>query len=137
MDLGTIKGVKDALGGTVNDVVLTAVTGGVRTYLRRRGMQVGEMMPLFVNLGLGIALFSNAGKLFWGFNADWDVVSDLTAFVGGLRAAFRELCALVPGQSPLTVSETRKPSRRAHELVSTQAGSGDRAYRQRNSDGGE
>ena len=237
MDLGTIKRVKDALGGTVNDVVLTAVTGGVRTYLQRHGMQVGDMdfrafvpvstrsaeprgtmgnrvtgwivnlpigerdalrrfrqvrdttlrlkrsnyargaevlteiaewtspslmgmairlasqtalpfnlvvtnvpgpptplyllgsrlqavyplVPLFVNLGLGVALFSNAGTLFWGFNADWDVVPDLTAFVGGLHAAFRELCALVPGPSPLIVIETRKPSRRAHELISTAA----------------
>ncbi|MFI5365200.1 MAG: wax ester/triacylglycerol synthase family O-acyltransferase [Candidatus Binatia bacterium] len=231
MDLGTIKRVKDALGGTINDVVLTTVAGGVRTYLRRRGMQVGHldfrafvpvstrsaeqrgamgnrvagwivnlpigepdaltrfrhvrdatrrlkqsnhargaevltgiaewtspslmgmvmrrasqsalafnlvvtnvpgppvplyllgsrlqavypMVPLFVNLGLGIALFSNAGTLFWGVNADWDVVPDLTAFVGGLQAAFRELCALVPDQLPLTEIETRTPSRRAHE----------------------
>lgn len=237
MDLGTIKRVKDALGGTVNDVVLTTVAGAVRTYLRRRRMPVGTldfrafvpvstrsaeergtmgnqvagwivnlpigerdalkrfrhvrdttlrlkrsnharglevlteiaewaspslmgmairlaspttlpfnlvvtnvpgppiplyllgsrlqavypMVPLFVNLGLGIALLSNAGTLFWGFNADWDVVPDLTAFVGGLHAAFQELCALVPGASPLTVIETRKPSRRAHERVSTQA----------------
>jgi diacylglycerol O-acyltransferase / wax synthase len=236
MDLGTIKRVKDALGGTVNDVVLTTVAGGVRSYLRRRGMPVGDvdfrafvpvstrsaeqrgtmgnrvagwivnlpigernalqrfqhvrdatrrlkqsnhargaevltaiaewtspslmgmamrlasqtalpfnlvvtnvpgppiplyllgsrlqavypMVPLFVNLGLGIALFSNAGTLFWGFHADWDVVADLTAFVGGLHAAFRELCALVPEQSPLTVLDPRKPSCRAHERGSTE-----------------
>lgn len=237
MDLGTVKRVKDALGGTINDVVLTTVAGGVRTYLRRRGLQLGDidfrafvpvstrsaeqrgamgnqvagwivnlpigerdalkrfrhvrdttlrlkqsnrargaevltgiaewtspslmgmamrmasqsalpfnlvvtnvpgpptplyllgsplqavypMVPLFVNLGLGIALFSTAGTLFWGFNADREVVADLTPFVSGLQAAFRELCALVPGQVPVAVIEARKPSRRAHALVSTQA----------------
>ncbi len=225
MDLGVIKRVKDALGATVNDVVLTAVAGGMRTYLRRHGVHVDDidfrvfvpvstrsadergtmgnrvagwivnlplgerdalkrlrhvrdatlrlkrsnhargaevfteiaewaspsllgmairltsqaalpfnlvvtnvpgppiplyllgsrlravypMVPLFVNLGLGIALFSNAGTLFWGFNADRDVVPDLDAFVGGLLAAFEELSTAVPAPRSLA-AETRKPA---------------------------
>jgi diacylglycerol O-acyltransferase / wax synthase len=36
-DLGQLKAVKDALGGTVNDVVLTVVSGALRALLRRRG----------------------------------------------------------------------------------------------------
>jgi len=35
------------------------------------------LVPLFSNQGLGIALFSYDGQLFWGFNADWDAVPDL------------------------------------------------------------
>ena len=36
----------------------------------------------FVNgLGLGIALMSYDGRLFWGFNADWDQLPDLHDFV--------------------------------------------------------
>ncbi len=35
------------------------------------------LVPLFANQALGIALFSYDGRLYWGFNADWDAVPDL------------------------------------------------------------
>ncbi|MDQ3770079.1 MAG: WSD1 family O-acyltransferase [Actinomycetota bacterium] len=35
--MATFKAIKDALDGTVNDVVLAAVTGALRRFLRRRG----------------------------------------------------------------------------------------------------
>jgi diacylglycerol O-acyltransferase len=38
-DLADFKRVKDAFGGTVNDVVLTVVAGGLRTWLRSRGVR--------------------------------------------------------------------------------------------------
>src|SRR4051794_12383533 len=38
-DLADFKLVKDALGGTVNDVVLSVVAGGLRTWLRARGVR--------------------------------------------------------------------------------------------------
>jgi len=38
-DLADFKRVKDGLGGTVNDVVLTVVAGGLRTWLRARGVR--------------------------------------------------------------------------------------------------
>lgn len=38
-DLEDFKTVKNALGGTVNDVVLTVVAGGLRTWLRNRGVR--------------------------------------------------------------------------------------------------
>jgi hypothetical protein len=34
-------------------------------------------VPLFENQALGIALFSYAGRLCWGFNADWNLVPDV------------------------------------------------------------
>jgi diacylglycerol O-acyltransferase / wax synthase len=40
LDLDAVKRVKNRLGGTVNDVVLSTVTGGMRTFLRRRGTRV-------------------------------------------------------------------------------------------------
>ena len=38
-DLGDFKTIKHALGGTVNDVVLTVVAGGLRRWLRSRGVR--------------------------------------------------------------------------------------------------
>jgi len=38
-DLDDFKTVKNALGGTVNDVVLAVVAGGLRTWLRHRGVR--------------------------------------------------------------------------------------------------
>ena len=47
------KAVKDALGGTVNDVVLTVVTGGLRKWLRSRGvrtegLQLRALVPVSI-----------------------------------------------------------------------------------------
>ena len=68
--------------------------------LGSRLLEVYPMVPLFVNQGLGIAQFSNAGKLFWGFNADWDVLPDLHDFVGAIEASFAELCLAEPPPAP-------------------------------------
>jgi diacylglycerol O-acyltransferase len=207
MDLDTVKGVKQRLGGTVNDVVLATVAGALRRFLQRRSVdvasldfrvmapvsvrteqergtlgnrisawmvpmplgepdpihrlakirettenlkhskqalsaavltQVGEwtpstllslgarlaphvlpfnlvvtnvpgpqlplymlgagmvdnfgFIPLIDSLCLGVVLFSYAGKLCWGFTAEWDLVPDLHAFVGDIEDSFRELC---------------------------------------------
>lgn len=50
-DLATIKAVKNAFGGTVNDVILTAVTGGFRALLESREidtrpLQIQSMIPV-------------------------------------------------------------------------------------------
>ncbi|PWU20028.1 MAG: wax ester/triacylglycerol synthase family O-acyltransferase [Candidatus Rokuibacteriota bacterium] len=42
-DLNELKEIKDRLGGTVNDVVLTIVTGALRTFLEKRGEEVDEL----------------------------------------------------------------------------------------------
>lgn len=39
-DLAELKQIKEALGGTVNDVILSAVTGGLRTLLLERGEEI-------------------------------------------------------------------------------------------------
>src|SRR4051812_15686572 len=41
--LDGVKAIKNALGGTVNDVVLTVVTLALRRHLQRRGEDVGEL----------------------------------------------------------------------------------------------
>ncbi len=52
-ELARLKAVKDALGGTINDVVLTVVTGAVRALLVRRGrepegLELKAMVPISV-----------------------------------------------------------------------------------------
>ena len=67
-ELATFKRIKDALGGTVNDVVLAVVTGSVRNWLHSRGirtegLELRALVPVSIrgedergNLGNRIAL---------------------------------------------------------------------------------
>jgi diacylglycerol O-acyltransferase len=66
--------------------------------LDARLLEAYPLVPLFENQGLGIALFSYDRRMFWGFNADWDLVPDLGALVSDVEASFAELRALAePG----------------------------------------
>jgi hypothetical protein len=47
------------------------------------------------NTGLGVAIVSYAGKMCWGFNADYDLVPDLRKFVAMIDASFKELAQAV------------------------------------------
>ncbi len=49
------------------------------------------LVPLWQGHGAGVALFSYAGTLYWGFNADWDLVPDLQPFVEAIARSFDEL----------------------------------------------
>jgi WS/DGAT/MGAT family acyltransferase len=42
------------------------------------------LVPLFANQALGVALFSYDGRLYWGFNADWDALPDLHDLIGAV-----------------------------------------------------
>ena len=42
-DLEAVKRIKNAVGGTINDVIVTVTTGAVRRFLRRRGTDVDQM----------------------------------------------------------------------------------------------
>ena len=48
-------------------------------------------VPLLANVGLGIALISDNGRVCWGFNADLGLVPDLPVFVGMIESAFEKL----------------------------------------------
>lgn len=52
-DLATIKAVKNEFGGTVNDVILTAVTGGFRELLASRGI---DMRPLEIQSMIPVSM---------------------------------------------------------------------------------
>lgn len=50
-------------------------------------------VPLIQNIGLGIALMSYDGRIFWGFTGDYDLVPDLECFIEGIERSFAELAA--------------------------------------------
>ncbi len=57
------------------------------------------LVPLFANQALGVALFSYDGKLFWGFNGDYDLMPDMYLFADAIVASFNELReATLPGR---------------------------------------
>jgi WS/DGAT/MGAT family acyltransferase len=82
--------------GTPFNMVITNVPGPqVPLYLLGSRMQAAHpLVPLLSQLGLGIALFSYAGTLSWGFAADWNIVPDLHELVDATEQAFEELAVL-------------------------------------------
>jgi WS/DGAT/MGAT family acyltransferase len=85
--------VRVAARGRPYNLVVTNVPGPqIPLYLL--GARLESCYPV-VNLlpqqALGVALFSYAGRLFWGFTADWELVPDLHEFVRAVGSAFEEL----------------------------------------------
>jgi WS/DGAT/MGAT family acyltransferase len=51
------------------------------------------MVPLYMDHGIGVALFSYDGDVDWGISADYDLVPDLDHFAEAIRASLAELVA--------------------------------------------
>ncbi len=83
-----------AFRSRTSNMIVTNVPGPqVPLYLLGARMtEAYPVVPLFSHHGLGIALFSYAGGLFFGFNSDWDLFPDLHDFVVAVDASFHELC---------------------------------------------
>jgi WS/DGAT/MGAT family acyltransferase len=60
-------------------------------FLGARMLEAYPLVPIFHHQALGIALFSYDGRLFWGFNADWDAVPELHDLVAAVEDEFRLL----------------------------------------------
>jgi diacylglycerol O-acyltransferase len=75
------------------NMVVTNVPGPqVPMYMAgARLLETYPHVPLTDSLGLGIALLSYDGRIYWGFAADYDVVPDLAEFVDGTRASLAAL----------------------------------------------
>jgi WS/DGAT/MGAT family acyltransferase len=75
------------------NVVVTNIPGPqVKAYLLGAPLVAAyPLVPLYKNQALGIALFSYCGGLFWGFNADWDLLPDLHYLVDAVASDFEEL----------------------------------------------
>lgn len=62
-------------------------------FLGAKMTAIYPMMPLFPNQALGIAVLSYDGRVFWGFNSDWDALPDVHDLVESVGAQFEELRA--------------------------------------------
>jgi WS/DGAT/MGAT family acyltransferase len=99
-----------------SNLVVTNVPGPqIPLYLLGARMDSSyPMLNLLTNHSLGVALFSYAGRLHWGFMADWDLVPDLHDFVDATREAFRELCQAAGVELPIpTEAPSAREQRRA------------------------
>jgi WS/DGAT/MGAT family acyltransferase len=92
------------------NLVVTNVPGPqIPLYLLGARLQaIYPLVPLFSNQGLGIALFSYAGTLNWGFNADRELLPDVHEFVEAVGQSLRELAAAAG------VRETEESRRKPH-----------------------
>jgi WS/DGAT/MGAT family acyltransferase len=77
--------------------------------LGARALAFYPLVPLFRNQALGVALLSYDGRLYWGFNADWDAVPDLHELVEGVG---RELALLREAAGGGEVAGLREAARR-------------------------
>jgi WS/DGAT/MGAT family acyltransferase len=69
-DLAQFKAIKNALGGTVNDVVLAAVAGGLGSYLRHHGeltdgVQLRALVPVSVRADVERGALGNRVAAMW------------------------------------------------------------------------
>jgi len=89
------------------NLIITNVPGPpMPLYLLGAQMKaIFPMVPLMQNQNLGIALFSYAGGLHWGFNADWESFPDVHEFVEDLDTTFAEYQQLASARTP-EVSKT-------------------------------
>ncbi|RIL06453.1 MAG: wax ester/triacylglycerol synthase family O-acyltransferase [Proteobacteria bacterium] len=84
------------------NLVVTNVPGPqIPLYLLgARVLETYPMLNLLTRQSLGVALFSYAGRMHWGFMADWDLVPDLHDFVRFVERSFGELCDAAEVQRP-------------------------------------
>ncbi len=89
------------------NMVVTNIPGPPRPVylLGARMTEIFPVVPLFLNQGLGIALFSYDGRLCWGLNADWDALPDLHDFAEAVEDEFDRL-----HQAALRVAESENAS---------------------------
>jgi len=97
LDLDEVKQVKNLLGGTVNDVVLTTVAGGLDRFLEGRGFRMkGEL-----RFGVPVNVHQAGGERGLG-NHVW---AWLVPLVAGIRGPIRRFRALQAATSHLKSSE--------------------------------
>ncbi|MBM4269931.1 MAG: wax ester/triacylglycerol synthase family O-acyltransferase [Deltaproteobacteria bacterium] len=80
-----------AASGPINMIVTNVPGPQFPLYLLgAKLLEMYPLVPLLENTGLGVALLSYDGKVCWGFNADYELIPDLPAFVRMVRESLDE-----------------------------------------------
>jgi WS/DGAT/MGAT family acyltransferase len=83
-------------------------------------LETYPVAPLLPMHGVGIAVMSYCGSLYWGFNSDWEQVPDLHELVLATEESFRELHeAALKSEAAPRAKARRKP--RANQRVASQS----------------
>jgi len=64
-------------------------------------------VPLFENQGLGIALLSYAGRLYFGLVGEWDLLPDVDRLAAWIEASYAELREAAELPAPLARVERK------------------------------
>ncbi len=98
--------------GPINTIVTNVPGPQFPLYmLGARMLALIPKVPLIQNIGLGIALMSYDGQVFWGFNADYDLVPDLEHFVDLVEESFADLARTAGVDVFSNLAENEAPER--------------------------
>jgi diacylglycerol O-acyltransferase / wax synthase len=118
-DLSDLKAIKDELGGTVNDVVLSIVAGGLGRHLRRRGrntdgLELKAMVPVSVRADVERGALGNRVAAMMAPLPVWcqepvarlDIVSEqLKGLKSGGQAVGAQVMTELSGFAPSTIMD--------------------------------
>lgn len=109
-----------SLSAGTQNIIVTNVPGP-QFPLYLLGAELRELYvhaPLIENLGMVVGLISYNGRVFWGFNADYDLVPDLADFVALVKRSFARLAdaagVRTAAASPVEVRGKPQPSKEPH-----------------------
>lgn len=80
--------------------------------LGARLVDIYPYVPLMAHTSVAIALFSYCGRMYWGFNADWDELPDLEDLVAAVRGELDALEQLAAEKAPPQLRERAAAARR-------------------------
>lgn len=113
--MGLIAVGAQLVSGPVNTIVTNVPGPQFPLYmLGARMLAIIPQVPLLEGLGLGIALMSYNGRVFWGLTGDYELVPDLERFTASIADSFAEL-ARAAGVD-LTSSDDRPPQAAANPV---------------------
>lgn len=98
--------------GPINAVVTNVPGPQLPLYLLGARMEaIVPQVPLIEGIGLGIALISYDGRVFWGFTGDAELVPDLAALVEYIDASFTALASAAGVERHATSPTPASPAR--------------------------
>jgi WS/DGAT/MGAT family acyltransferase len=115
-DLAQFKAIKDALGGTINDVVLTVVTGALRAHLFRHGrdpegLELKAMVPISVRADAARgALGNQVAAMYAPLPVGLGDVVERYRFVHGAMKGLKESGQAVGAQAITRLADAAAPT---------------------------